>query len=139
MDSMDSKAYDLASKTNYLIVIDRSNCRLGVYRGSVRNWTRQNRWSCSVGKSSTPTSGGTYETSRVAQYEDSGYARTWYVTRFKGSQKIHSVLYDQQDSPNHIMDGTLGQRCTDGCVRLSLSNARWIYNNIPNGTKVYIY
>ena len=87
----------------------------------------------------TPTRAGTFETSTGAEYDDQGYARVWHLTNFNGSQKIHSVLYDQQDSPSHIMDGTLGEHCTDGCIRVSLSNARWIRNNIPDNTKIVVY
>ena len=141
MDGMDAKAYDTTSRTNYLIVIDRTNCQLGVYTGSVRNWTRRNRWSCSVGKSSTPTYTGSYEISSKQTYFDSGYARCWYASKFNGNQLIHSQLYDQTDQPTHIMDadGGLGQHSTDGCVRLYIDNARWIYNNVPSNTRVVVY
>ena len=37
------------------------------------------------------------------------------------------------------MDGRLGQSISQGCVRLDIDNAKWIYNNIPSGTKVKIY
>ena len=38
-----------------------------------------------------------------------------------------------------IKDGRLGINASHGCVRLALSNAKWIYDNIPRGTKVVIY
>jgi lipoprotein-anchoring transpeptidase ErfK/SrfK len=38
-----------------------------------------------------------------------------------------------------IQDGRLGINASHGCVRLSLSDAKWIYDNIPSGTTVVVY
>ena len=38
-----------------------------------------------------------------------------------------------------ITDGRLGINASHGCVRLSIENAKWIYNTIPSGTKVIVY
>lgn len=51
---------------------------------------------------------------------------------------FHSVLYNR-GSMTHIQDGTLGKQVSHGCVRLDINNAKWLYYNIPNGTKVVIY
>ena len=32
----------------------------------------------------------------------------------------------------------LGQRASHGCVRLSVADAQWFYNSIPDGTPVHI-
>ena len=37
------------------------------------------------------------------------------------------------------MDGRLGMHLSHGCVRLDIDNAKWIYDNIPYGTKVVIW
>ena len=61
--------------------------------------------------------------------------------RFK--RNIHTgrakfALYNR-GSMTHIQDGTLGKQVSHGCVRLDINNAKWLYDNIPNGTKVVIY
>ena len=38
-----------------------------------------------------------------------------------------------------IIDGRLGINASHGCVRLSIENAKWIYDTIPSGTKVIVY
>ena len=37
------------------------------------------------------------------------------------------------------MDGGVGMQLSHGCVRLPIENAKWIYGNIPNGTKVVVF
>ena len=37
------------------------------------------------------------------------------------------------------MDGRLGQHVSQGCVRLPIDQAKWIYDNIPYGTTVVTY
>ena len=33
----------------------------------------------------------------------------------------------------------LGEQASQGCVRLAVSDAKWIYDNCPTGTNVSIY
>ena len=40
---------------------------------------------------------------------------------------------------NRVMDPTMGVPSSAGCVRLEIQNAKWIYDNIPYGTKVVTY
>ncbi|SFA96169.1 L,D-transpeptidase catalytic domain [Clostridium frigidicarnis] len=63
-----------------------------------------------------------------------GY-KCFYYTQFKGNYLFHSILYNLDGS---IRDGRLGMSISDGCIRLAKENAKWIYDNIPIETKVYI-
>ena len=51
---------------------------------------------------------------------------------------LYTVLY-KQGSMSVITDGRLGINASHGCVRLNINNAKWIYDNIPRGTKVVVY
>lgn len=143
LDPMVDKAQGYSSNTNYLILVNRSEHRVCIYYGSKWNWTRIKDWYCGNGKSSTPTIAGEFSIPskypRSQPYFDSGSARCWYPTRIYGGYLFHSVLYYQSGSPSRVMDGRLGVGVSHGCVRLALDNAKWIYDNIPIGTKVVIY
>ena len=139
MTAMDIKAQGYYSSTNYLILVNRSTHKVGVYKGRQGSWTNIKRYSCGDGKSSTPTIEGTFTVGIKLWYFDSGSARCWYATQFSGNYLFHSVLYYQNSYPADVMDGTLGAGVSHGCVRLEVSNARWIYDNIPRGTKVVVY
>ena len=139
MTAMDIKAQGYYSSTNYLILVNRSTHKVGIYKGRQGNWINIKRYSCGDGKSSTPTIEGTFTVGIKLWYFDSGSARCWYATQFSGNYLFHSVLYYQDSYPADVMDGTLGAGVSHGCVRLEVSNARWIYDNIPRGTKVVVY
>ena len=38
-----------------------------------------------------------------------------------------------------IQDNRTGIPLSHGCVRLEIQYAKWIYDNIPSGTKVVVY
>ena len=55
-------------------------------------------------------------------------------------ETIYSIrFYMFQEVNQPLVDGRLGINASHGCVRLALTNAKWIYDNIPVGTKVVIY
>ena len=128
-----------SSKTNWLILVDTHQCKVAVFHGSKGNWTLQKFWSCAPGKSSTPTVKGRFTVGAKGYYFDSKNARCFYYTQFYGDYLFHSVLYYQHPTPTSIMDGRLGMGLSHGCVRLRVDHAKWIYDNIPKGTKVYVW
>ena len=134
-----AKAQVYSSNTRYLILVDRAACKVGIYTGKAGAWNQSKFWSCSPGKPSTPTVSGTFTVQGKGYYFDSGKARCFYYTQFKGNYLFHSVLYAQTSTPSRIIDGRLGMQLSHGCVRLDVNNAKWIYDNIPRGTKVVIY
>ena len=95
---------------------------------------------CTTGKKSTPTPKGVYTVKAKGKYFNTGRnGRCWYYTQFYGNYLFHSVIYDRSSSPRNVVNGRLGANISHGCVRLALGNAKWIYNNVPSGTKVVIY
>jgi len=64
----------------------------------------------------------------------------WWVS-FKdwGIYLFHSVPMDNNRSIIADEASKLGTPASHGCVRLEVENARWIYENIPQGTEVYIH
>lgn len=139
LKSLDKKAYGLSSKTNYLIVVSRSNHRVAIYHGSKHNWKRLHVFKCSLGRSGHSTPRGSFAIGGHLKHFDSGGSRVWYASRFKTHYYFHSVLYRISSTPKKVKNGRLGRNISHGCIRLSLSHAKYIYSQIPSGTKVYLY
>ena len=135
--SMASKAQSFSSATKWLILVDTKSNHVGIYYGKKNDWVEKKYWSCTSGAKSTPTVKGSYTVKAKGKSFGSGYT-CWYYTQFYGNYLFHSVLYEP-GSMTRIQDGRLGIYASHGCVRLALANAKWIYDNIPSGTKVYIY
>lgn len=64
-----------------------------------------------------------------------------YYTRIVGSILFHSVPYTRMDksSLEYWEYDKLGTTASAGCVRLTVQDAKWIYNNCPSGTQVEFY
>ena len=130
-----------SSATDYQIMVDRNNCRTIVAEKSGGVWRPIYNWSCSPGAPATPTVGGSY-TITGRGYSFSGALggtpyTCYYYTQFWGDYLFHSIPYHQ--GTWNVQDGRLGQKLSHGCVRLATENAKWLYDNIPYGTYVYIY
>ena len=136
-EKMRTLANSYASNTNYLILVNGATHKVGIFNGSQGNWTMIAYWDCSDGKTSTPTVRGQFTVAAKGYYFDSGDARCFYYTQFYGDYLFHSVLYDKKTGK--LADGRLGMGLSHGCVRLQIDNAKWIYDNIPAGTKVVVY
>lgn len=135
-DYMDAKAQSYSSNTNWLILVDTSRCVTSIYTGSWNNWSLNRRYVCSTGKASTPTVIGEYQVYGKGYSFGHGYT-CYYYTQFYGDYLFHSSPY--YVNSNRVMDPTMGDPSSEGCVRLEIQNAKWIYDNIPYGTKVVTY
>ena len=139
-DPMVRKAQDYTSTTPYLILVDTAEHKVGVFSGGGNGgWRRIHFWDCANGAPATPTVKGSFTVGIRGYYFDSSNARCFYYTQFYGNYLFHSTLYYQYPTPSHPMDSRLGMALSHGCVRLQLDNAKWIYDNIPWGTKVVVY
>ena len=136
-DQMHLRALAYASNTRYLILVDTTANRVGIYSGSVGKWNEVKKWVCTTGAKSTPTVKGTFTVQGKGKSFGSGYT-CWYYTQFYGDYLFHSVIYNH-GSMSSIQDGRLGMKLSHGCVRLAINEAKWIYDTIPNGTRVRIY
>ena len=125
-----------SSSTDYYIVVDRDNTRTMIFKGSKGHWIPIYDWKCSVGAPSTPTVTGTFTVGAKGYSFGDGYT-CYYYTQFYGDYLFHSVLY--HEGTFNVRNGRLGAHISHGCIRLKIENAKWIYDNIPSKTKVYIY
>lgn len=94
---------------------------------------------CSTGNA-TPL--GTYKT--LAKYRWKllmGDVWGQYSTRIVDGVLFHSVWYYKMDPStlSATQYNKLGTAASHGCVRLTVADAKWIYDNCPIGTTVEIY
>ncbi|MEC4273297.1 L,D-transpeptidase family protein [Adlercreutzia sp. R25] len=128
--NMNQKAQNYTSGTKYLIMVNRSTHKVGVYQKRSGYWECIKYFSCVTGKSSTPTITGSFKTTGGKRTSLSTDSRAKYCTQITGGYFFHTILASESE---------LGKSLSHGCVRLSYSSAKWIYQNIKAGTKVVIY
>ena len=133
---MYNKANMYRSSTPYLLMVDRKNNKTGVYKGSVGDWSCVKYWDCAVGKPETPTVTGVYYVGAKGYYFNSGILKCYYYTQFYGDYLFHSVPYYPNGT---VYDPVLGVPRSQGCVRLVIENAKWIYDNVPYNSTVVVY
>ncbi len=134
--AMYNRAQWYNSNTEWLILTDTVGCRTGFFRGSRGNWKLWSFWQCAPGKNESPTVLGEYSVYGKGLSFGHGYT-CWYYTQFYGDYLFHTQPC--YTGTFNVMDPTMGQRASAGCIRLMTDHAKWIYDNIPYGTKVVNY
>ena len=134
---MDNMAQQFGSATNKLILVNTVDKYVAIYQGSQGNWTNIHFNRISVGKPSSPTIKGSYTVGGKG-YSFSGSSYTcYYWTQISGAYLFHSVKYKLNS--NVISDGRLGKEISAGCVRMDINDAKWLQQNVPGGSRIYIY
>ena len=99
---------------------------------------------CTTGADDTPTPTGTFEfTGKGERWHHFLEFGSWaqYAFHIDGGIMFHSVLYDKKEDETSIQYSTLkylGYKGSHGCVRLSVEDAKWIWENCPSRTTVII-
>jgi hypothetical protein len=98
---------------------------------------------CSVGEKGTQTRLGTFQTKEKYRWKLlMGDVWGQFSTRIVGGILFHSVYYYQAGNPASLATrefNKLGSAASHGCIRLSVQDAKWIYDNCDIGTTVVIY
>ncbi|WP_010237633.1 L,D-transpeptidase family protein [Clostridium arbusti] len=126
---------DIQSYTNYYIMVNTAEQMVYIFNGTNRNWKLINSFQCASGTGGTPTVSGHFFVGIKGSQFKSGQAILKYYTQIQGNYLFHSVLFDKN---GNLLDGTLGKSASHGCVRLALENAKYIYDNVPIGSGIWI-
>mgnify|MGYP000844868911 CR=1 FL=1 len=128
----------------YLIKVNRvENCVTVYVKDSKGEFTVPYKaMACSTGKVINNTPLGTFSTSSSYTWRlmvDGTHSQ--YATRFNGGILFHSVpCYSANKNQLEYEEfNKLGSPASLGCVRLTVADAKWIYDNCPYGTKVIVY
>ena len=129
----------------YLIKVNRTNNFVAVYsKDDNGEYTVPVQvFECSTGRPDSPTPAGEFSI-----YEKCGQWHAlfgnvfgqWCV-RFNGHILFHSVPYYGTDPGTVETEeyDKLGTSASAGCVRMKVSDVKWIYDNCDYGTKVIVY
>lgn len=126
----------------YLVVVDKGAQKVQIYGKDKQGLytVLQKDMICSTGRYTWTTPAGKFTLGKRVVWRDFGNAYAKYATYFSPSLMIHSVLYSKKNDSAVIQSSVsgLGTPQSAGCVRLLTSDAKWIYDNCPEGTIVEI-
>lgn len=129
---------------SYLIKVNRACNTITVYeKNEEGNYVLPVKAiACSVGKNGA-TITGTFQTQGKYRWKAlMGDVWGQYSTRIVGGILFHSVYYYEYGNPASLATkefNKLGTAASHGCIRLSVADAKWIYDNCSIGTTVVIY
>jgi len=124
----------------YMIKVNKQQNVVTIYKYKDGKYEPHKAFVCSTGKA-TPL-GTFYLKEKIRWHVLDGPSYGQYCTRITGSILFHSVWYYENGKPNtqsYIQYNRLGTTASHGCVRLTVGDCKWIYNNVSSGTKVVIY
>lgn len=127
------------SDTEYFVWVDIARQRVYILKYDAKGVLRFDKnIICATGKNQSPTTRGYFTISdRGASFYNARLeSGAKYWVRFNGSYLFHSVALNEDGS---VKDATLGQRRSDGCVRMGMEDIKWFYDNIPSGTAVRVH
>ena len=111
-----------------------TNAERGVTNGSVYDHSSSGYGAQIDNFVNAGSTGITWSGPAIGKVAEDRFANTSYRYHYLEDQGIHSVVHTGGNE-----DAQLGQRNTDGCVRLSTVNARWIFDWVPMYTTIRIY
>lgn len=126
------------SLTNHFVYLNLSEQKTYVYEGSSDNWNLIKTFESSTGLDGKETPKGIFDVTDRGEwfYAEEFEQGAKYWVQFMGDYLFHSVPYDKTQSI--VLDETLGEPASHGCVRLSVEDAKWLYDNIEDNTKIII-
>lgn len=131
--------FDIDSKTNKLVFVDISEQKTYIYTGSINNWSLEKEFLCSTGIENKETPVGLFEVqTRAPWFFASKYGQGGkYYVQFMGNYLFHSIPFAEDQET--ILDETLGEPASHGCIRLNTDDAKWLYDNVSDSSKIIIY
>ncbi|WPC17167.1 L,D-transpeptidase [Pediococcus inopinatus] len=140
--SSETKAYpDLKKYSDVWIKVSIAKQRVYIFNNKTRLYTMY----ASTGSKSSPTPTGTYhiqaERGTFFYNAQSKEGAKYYVSwKDHGVYLFHSVPTNEQGQFLVKEAEKLGKEANShGCIRLAVPDAKWLYTNIQEGTKVVIH
>ena len=132
------------SQLPYYIEVDKTNQVVRVYERGDGTYTHLiRRMVCSTGRIDSKLPDKLYEMSgarlKWCRAAD-GHLYMQYATRIYSSYMFHGVPTDGVGGSRVKADyyRKLGERASGGCIRMLCADAKWIFDNVPNGSFVLV-
>ena len=142
------KASQVGSGSNYFIAWDNELCRFIVFQRSGGSWSAVKLWNCNGARNTYSGAWSVvhrqkcnwadeyfgmgyndWSTCFIESYSSSSLGHLRYIPGkgYEDCASIHSTGYSETGWGN------------TGCCGLLYDNAKWIYDNVPNGSTVYVF
>ena len=133
-----SGAYNKSLSGTWRVEVNRKKCFVAVYRGD----TPIKAFVCSTARDGVSTPTGTFYTHDYKRWHEL-QGPTWgqYCINITWNILFHSVpntRYNDNHSLNASAYNKLGTPASVGCIRLTVKHAKWLFDNVPPGTKVIV-
>lgn len=157
VNSNRSRIASAGSSTNYGCVIDTSKARVMVFQRSGSSWALVLACDAALGRPGHKTFRGTYTVDHKnrAYWNDTAgpgvndwwtcYLPAWSnaynpnMRPYMGSDSRYQGLYEDGQGFHYGYDGSRPGYRSGGCTCTSYDDAKWIYDNVPIGSKVVVF
>ena len=136
-----------SSSTKYLIWTNTYTQRVNIFKGKKRKWKLYKTFRCSTGAYSQPCvikstfylSGHKPKRVRFSEWSKKEYYYKYLTYYDGGLNAFHSTSW--RVGTNKVINrvSPVAQPRTKACIRVTVKNAKYIYNKMPLGTRVVIF
>jgi hypothetical protein len=123
------------SKTKYFMWVDLDRQTVNIFQGTKGKYKFLKSMSCATGRNISPTTRGTFAIQNRGEWFFKGKSGAKNWVGFNGQYLFHSII---MNADKNVKDYTLGKRASAGCIRLSINDSKWVYDNITHGTTVWV-
>ena len=138
-----TEAQELAKKYPYYIKVNESTNCITIYSANEDGeyTIPYKAMVCSVGRNGKTPNGTFSLSSKYTWHTLNGGVYGQYCSRITGHVLFHSVPYSSTSKDKLITKyyNQLGNAVSAGCIRLTVADAKWIFDNCPSGTQVEIF
>ena len=125
------------SKTDFFIWVDVYRNETYILKKINNYFYLERRLICSTGANITPTKRGMFEITQKGTHfygRDNTYI-CYNFLQYCGSYLLHSFPYSFS---KEVIDGRLSERVSQGCVRFSFDDSKYLYDKIPLNTLIWV-